>query len=60
LKLQYDEQLSKFAFNFSVRRYDVALTELDSALAGVGRCSLPVSKPVLTAPIITALEAPKW
>jgi len=65
LKLQYDEPLSNFAFNFYLRRYitepgSVALPRAagaaGAALIMAGRCRLTVSKPVLKARLVSALE----
>ena len=70
LKLRCDILVSTSAFKFDVRRYmkaaaaataaDLRSAELRSApLAqpAVGRCRLTVSKPVLKAPTVSALEA---
>jgi len=43
--------LSSITFKFNLRRYN------KEALATVGRCRLTVSKPVLKAPTVSALEA---
>ena len=56
LKLRYDELLSNFASNFNLRRY---IPGSDQAFftSKVGRCRVTVSKPVLKAPMVLALEA---
>jgi len=68
LKLKCDEALTNFAFNFNLRRYcwAYATFEEDCVARGVtpdhgvaaeiGRCRLTVSKPVLKAPMVSALE----
>ena len=72
LKLEYDKLLSSFAFNFNLRRFmeDKNRTEfsvidgvryfhtgdIGAFTAKVRRCRLTVSKPVLTAPMVSALE----
>jgi hypothetical protein len=68
LKPKYDDQLSNFAFNFNLRRYisdrfDVPLIYPGDLLRQaafenptVGRCRLTVSKSVLKAPMVSALE----
>jgi hypothetical protein len=62
LTLSYDEVLSIFTFNFNLRRYKVGAGELVEAAINtkdsskVGRCNLRVSKPVLKAPMVSALE----
>jgi hypothetical protein len=65
LKLSYDMPFSKFAFNFNLRRYSLD-TDLRRRtlhwwgaidLRKVGRCRLTVSKFVLKAPMVSALEA---
>ena len=55
LKLQRDEPLSNFAFNFNLRRYTVAHIVLPTyALEHkVRRCSLTVSKPELKARLVS-------
>jgi len=71
LKLEYDEALSNFAFNFNLRRYtvvklvderaafDLAFFDINMPIM-VGRCRLTVSKPVLKAPMVSALETIIW
>jgi len=64
LKLEYDEPLSNFAFNFNLRRYTVVCIdevhersiENELLITTVGRCRLTVSKPMLIAPMVSALE----
>jgi hypothetical protein len=51
LKLQYDEPLSNFAFDFNLRRYSAELLR-----AKAGRSKLSVSTPVFNAPMVSALE----
>jgi len=65
-KLKYDKPLSSFAFNFNLHRYikgdgkffftqdDTKRWQQDNY--EVGRCRLTVSKPVLKAPMVSALE----
>jgi len=53
LKLTYDELLWSFAFNCNLRHYNPVLT---SGIIAVGRYRLPVSKPVLKARPVSALE----
>jgi hypothetical protein len=55
LKLKCDEPLSSIAFKFNLRRY-VEGKACNALLLKVGRCRLPVSKPVLKAPLVSALE----
>jgi len=57
LKLDYDEPLSNFAFNFNLRRYHKYVKKLVKSIE-VRRCRLPVSIPVLKAPtsMVSALE----
>jgi len=71
LKPKCDILLSSFAIKFNLRRYtEIAITvtlngvTVDTVTAKlvaddrvVGRCRLTVSKPVLTAPIVSVLEA---
>ena len=71
MKLKCDEPLSNSAFNFNLRRYNSGaywawkgggdqLWENywnNSDRTMVGRCRLTVSKPVLKAPMVSALEA---
>jgi len=58
LKLRYDGPLSNFAFKFNLRRYiqaeGKALRKAEEDK--VGRCRLTVSKTMLKAPMISALE----
>ena len=62
LQLTYDEPLSNFASKFKLRRYvkdkwkrpDVQVLVVSPK---VRRCWLAVSKPVLKAPMLSALEA---
>jgi len=67
LKLKHYNPLSRFAFNFNLRRYisdsctSAALANMSSsgnpaAAHAVGQCRLTVSKPVLKAPMVSALE----
>jgi len=72
LKLYYDEVVSSVAFKFNLRRYTqtcqqltrkVTLVSLDpddtseeQAALIVRRCRLTVSKPVLEALVVSALE----
>jgi len=62
LKLKCDKLVSRFAFNFKLRRYsegDYEVTVPTSASYGrseVGQCRLTVSKPVLKAPMVSVLE----
>ena len=76
LKLECDDPLSNFAFNFNLRNYNevkwqalvksVQHTTLYKAgglrrgrldvKAMVGRCRFTLSKPVLKAPMVSALE----
>jgi hypothetical protein len=58
LKLEYDKLLSSVAFNLSLRRYnEVNVIESARLADEVGRCRFTVSKPVLKAPTVSALEA---
>ena len=63
MNLKCDEPLSNVAFNFNVRRYTLVLhgglPSDTSVTLNVGRCRLPVSKPVLKAPRVSeySLEA---
>jgi hypothetical protein len=63
LKLQCDEPLSKFAFNFNVRRHIegnvrfFAGVQVDVTVYKVGWCRLPVSKPELKARLVSAISA---
>jgi hypothetical protein len=59
LKLQHSETLSNFAFKTNLRRYTLALDNaaLKLSKSMVGRCRLTLSKPVLKAPMLSALEA---
>ena len=60
LKLEYQKLLSTFAFNFNLRRYivaDEAALAMADHMDAVGRCRVTVSKPVLKAPTVSALEA---
>jgi len=64
LKLKYYQLPSSFAFKFYLRRFTMAaLAAEDSAVCDaaaeflVRRCRLTVSKPVLKAPMVSALEA---
>ena len=50
LKLKCGELLSIFAFNFNLRRYT------KEVITKVGRCRLTVTKPVLKAPMVSALD----
>ena len=62
----YDKLLTLFAFEFKLRRYmrvmsaeselDPAAAEGNRVCAVVGQCRLTVSKPVLKAPMVSALE----
>jgi len=56
LKLKYDEPPSNFAFNVNLRRYNLFRRCAPLITRVVGRCRLPVSKPVLKAPMLSALE----
>jgi len=60
LELRHDGPLSNFAFNFNLRCYNKGqLCGGDVAFWGeslVGRCRLTVSKPMLKALIVSALE----
>jgi hypothetical protein len=63
LKLKCDEPLSNVAFNFNVRRYTEADFFVMPVVGGtylgrdvVGRCRLTVSKRVLKAPLVSALD----
>ena len=62
LKLKYDKLLSNSAFNFNFRRHFewkhlLALSAVSLSCTNlVGRCRLTVSKPVLKAPKVPALE----
>jgi hypothetical protein len=61
LKLRYDELVSNFAFNFNLRRYSmIGRPSLENAevhaVIEVERCRVAVSKPVLKAPMASALE----
>jgi len=60
------EPLGNFAFNFNLRRYNQAKKKIypaifalfyDNQLPKAGRCRLTVSKLVLNAPMVSALEA---
>jgi hypothetical protein len=44
LKLQYDETLSNFAFEFNLRRCDEVMAFSGADLLVVGRCRLILSK----------------
>jgi len=66
LKLKHDEVVSSFAFKFSLRRYTVArragltvhfLNAPGHFVCMVGQFRPTVSKPVLKAPMVSALEA---
>ena len=64
MKLKYYQLPSSFAFKFYLRRFTMAaLAAEDSAVCDaaaeflVRRCRLTVSKPVLKAPMVSALEA---
>ena len=67
LKLNPDELLLKFAFKFKMRRFikgsargtfneNTIFACGQSGIAVVGRCRLPVSEPVLKAPMVSALD----
>jgi len=58
LKLTYDDTLTNFAFNFNLRRYTevLSMTAELKPYCMVGRCRLTVSKPVLKAPMVSALD----
>ena len=65
-KKKYDVPLSRFAFKCNLRRYMMAIipAHIMRSVGGgydneslVGRCRLTVSKPVLKAPMVSALEA---
>ena len=60
LILEYDELLSTSAFKFNLRRYilESALAANREHFAGImaRRCRLTVSKPVLKAPMASALD----
>jgi hypothetical protein len=62
LKLKYGEPLSEFTFKINLRRYTREVDEDDddaqtvSVPSMVGRCRLTVSKPVLKAPMVSALD----
>ena len=62
LKLKYDELLSRFAFKFNLRHYTEVWMNLNNVACWgkfnvtVRRCSLTVSKLVLKAPMVSALE----
>jgi hypothetical protein len=56
LKPEYDDLLSNVAFNINARRYYMGGTQVENFLnTMVGRCRLPVSKPVSKAPVVSAL-----
>jgi len=58
LKLKCDVLLSTAAFKFNLRRY---MKEVDVVRAAmVGRCRLTVSKPMLKARLVSALENKIW
>jgi hypothetical protein len=73
LKLKYDKLLSSFAFKINLSHYSkgeldfgavntfmmtlLQENSLNLYRSKVGRCSSPVSKPVLKAPMVSALEA---
>jgi hypothetical protein len=65
LRLRYDGPVSNFAYNFTLRRYNMGSLQwlsLEWNLIGsgngamVGRCRSMVSRPVLKAPMVSALE----
>ena len=58
LKLEHDKPLSNFAFKFNLRRYNTEELRREQETP-VGRCRLTVSKPVLKAPVASALKAKK-
>jgi hypothetical protein len=61
LKLNSDEPLSNVAFNFNVRRHNMALGRDAADLRHeVGRCRLTVSKSVLKAHMVSAFETKIW
>ena len=62
LKQENDKLLSNLGFNFNLRRYTMgsAMGGADLSGVGVGRCRLTASKPVLKAPLLSALEAEIW
>ena len=65
LTLNCDGPLSNFAFNFNLRRYNLAFAIcapgdgvlIPAPYYQVGRCRYTLSKPVLKAPVVSALEA---
>jgi hypothetical protein len=68
LKLKYDKLLSSFGFDFNLRHYTKPKSAQEDVQSGrgafcnismngqVGRCRLTVSKPELTARLVSALE----
>jgi hypothetical protein len=56
LTLEYDELLSTFAVKFILRRYTM-VAEPHCVRTQVGRCRLPLSKPVLKECMVSAFEA---
>ena len=63
LRLKCDILLSTSAFKFNLRRYTEVSSTIEFAAYDasyeakvVGRCRLTVSKPVLKAPMVSALE----
>jgi hypothetical protein len=52
LKPKGDEQLSSFAFDFYLRRYNSGTVELGT----VGQCRLTVSKSVFNVPMVQRLK----
>jgi hypothetical protein len=64
LKLKCDEPLSNVAFNFNLRRYSVVSkiqisvhVERTTRYYMVGQCRVTVSKPELTARLVSAISA---
>ena len=55
MKLKYDAPLSNLALKFNFCRYAKDLFNMCCDLKA-GRCKLTVSKPVLKAPMVSALE----
>jgi len=57
LKLKYEKSLSNFAFKLNLRRYiEGHFTCVECGKTPVGRCRLTLSKPVLKAPVVSALD----
>ena len=67
LTLKYDEPLSNVAFNFNLRRYSTGVkcwggnsqckANNDNDKTVVRQCRFTVSKPVLKAPVVSAISA---